>query len=111
MIGFELKSSKENLVAGLQEGVTSIIFTRVKSENQDFLDLSFSGLNIEKQENYQWLSRQLEVGEEFVLKVVKIEESSNPEKTGYYPIEKALLEDKLKRYQNLKKELEDAGLI
>ena len=78
---------------------------------RDEIQLSVSGLNIDKQENYKWLFKNLLVGEEFKIKVIELDDSSNPIKVEHYPMEKLILDDKLKRYQNLKKELEEASLI
>jgi hypothetical protein len=111
MIGFEIENKNEKMTAALNVGVVSIIFTRVKNMDRDEVQLSVSGLNIEKQENYKWLFRNLLLGEEFKIKVIELEDSSNPLKVEHYPMEKLILDDKLKRYQNLKKELEEAGLI
>jgi hypothetical protein len=111
MIGFEIEHKNEKMTAALNVGVVSIIFTRVNNMDRDEVQLSVSGLNIEKQENYKWLFRNLLLGEEFKIKVIEFEDSSNPLKVEHYPMEKLILDDKLKRYQNLKKELEEAGLI
>jgi len=111
MIGFEIKSKNEKMTVALEKGVVSVIFTRVKNMERDEIQLSATGLNIEKQENYKWLFRNLQLGEEINIKVIELENSSDPIKVENYPMEKLILDDKLKRYQNLKRELEEAGLI
>lgn len=111
MIGFRIKSKNEKMTAALEKGVVSVICTRVKNMERDEIQLSVSGLDIEKQENYKWLFRNLHLGEEINIKVIELDDSSNPNKVEHYPMEKLILDDKLKRYQNLKKELEEAGLI
>lgn len=111
MIGFEVKSGDELMTAALENGVVSVIFSRLKNGERDEIQLSVNGLNIEKQENYKWLFKDLLVGEEFKIKVVDLVDSSNPINVEHYPIEKLILDDKLRRYQNLKKELEELGLI
>ncbi len=111
MIGFELAIQNEKMTAALEEGVVSVIFSRIKTGERDEIHLGVSGLNLKNQENHQWISRKLRLGEEIIVKVVGLENPSDPVSIEHYPIEKALLEDKLMRYQNLKKELEEAGLI
>ncbi len=54
MIGFNIKSKKEKITVALEEGVVSIIFTRLKNVERDEIQLSATGLNFEKQENYKW---------------------------------------------------------
>lgn len=111
MIGFEIKSQKESLIAALKDGAVSVIFSRISTDKKNEIHLSVGGLDIEKEEDHNWVSRNLELGEEFIVRIVEISDSSKPLKVGHYPIEKLLLEDKFKRYQNLKKELEEAGLV
>lgn len=111
MIGFEIKSEKENLKAGLEEGVVSVIFTRVKNEEIDRMDLSISGLTMEKEENHKWIDRDLTIGEKFKIKVVEISNASPSQKLQRAPLEKLSVDDKLRKYLKLKKELEARGLI
>lgn len=111
MIGFEVGFRNEKMTAALEEGVVSIIFTRIKNGERDEVHLDVSGLNTNTQENYKWLSRNISLGEEFNVRAIELNDSSKPLNVEHYPLEKLILDDKLKRYQNLKKELEEIGLI
>jgi hypothetical protein len=111
MIGFEIEIKNEKIFAALEDGVVSVIFTRIKDAKRDEIRLEIGGLNISSQENYNWLSENVSLGEEFTVRAIELNDSSKPLSVEHYPLEKLILDDKLKRYQNLKKELKEAGLI
>ncbi|NOU61701.1 hypothetical protein [Marinifilum caeruleilacunae] len=110
MIGFELKLNGEKTSASIEDGVLSLIITKLTNEHEDAINLDFSGLNTKDHEHIYWLSKQLKDGDELTIKIKNIEELSTPVKMK--KIHKKLEKDrKLENYYSLKKSLEAEGLI
>lgn len=112
MIGFELTIKDQKVLAALEQGVLSIIITKVINEVMDSIDLDFTGLNTTypKNEMIDWYKANLKVGDELIIKVKEIHESSKPILIREQNIE-SINEQNLKAYYSLKKDLEDKGLI
>jgi len=111
MIGFELKSQKENISAGVEEGVTSVIFTRICSSERDEIHMVLGGTDKAQSKNLTWISRNILPGEEFVIKVSEFKIVSKPLKCIEMNSDNLILEGKLRAYHGLRKELEAAGMI
>ena len=112
VLAFELLSAKENIIGGVDEGVVTLIFESRTSIWNPGLSISFGCLDTNKELHLDWLKRNIKIGEEFVVKVVKVEKSkiSTPlekPRVAIYPTD----EQRLSEYYRLKKELEEAGLI
>ncbi|QTD36468.1 hypothetical protein JL193_09905 [Polaribacter batillariae] len=113
MIGFELNINKKKISAALENGVVSIILTKLSDEFIDSIDLDFTGLNTSEKGNEEaldWYKSQLKVGDELTIKVKDIPKNSLPKEVRK---KNRTLENerKLKTYRTLKKELEEQGLI
>lgn len=111
MIGFELKNSKGKVLAAVEEGVVSLIFTRVSNQEKNELSLTLGGSDKANSKNLTWISRNLDLGEEFSIKVANFNAPSKPVKSTDLKSNDILLQGKLRAYYGLKKELEEAGLI
>lgn len=113
MIGFELNINGERISAGLNDGVVSIIVTKLTDEFIDSIDLDFTGLNTSEkgnEETIDWYKSKLKVGDELTIKVKDIITNSTPIETRKKN-RVSENERKLKSYHTLKKELENKGLI
>ncbi|AOW10602.1 hypothetical protein [Flavobacterium gilvum] len=113
MIGFELNINDEKVSAALENGVVSIILTKLSDEFLNSIDLDFTGLNTSEKgngETLDWYKSQLKVGDELTIKIKDILENSVPKeiRRKNFDLEN---EQKLKSYYGLKKELEEKGLI
>lgn len=58
-----------------------------------------------------WVSQELQIGDHFIVEVIEIAHPSEPKSSSKIDDEKLLLDDKLRVYHSLKKELGEAGLI
>ncbi len=97
----------------MENGVVSIILTKLSDEFIDSIDLDFTGLNTSEKGNEEaidWYKSSLKVGDELTIKVKDIELNTMPIeiRKKNRGIEN---ERKLKSYHALKKELEEQGLI
>lgn len=112
VLGFELISGKENIIGGVEEGVVTLIFESRNSVWNSGLSISFGCLDTKLDLHSNWLKRDIGVGEEFGIKVVKADKSKvsipiEKPRVADYPTDQQLLS----HYNILKKELEDAGMI
>jgi hypothetical protein len=115
MLGFELTIKGKIISAGVENGVVSLIATRVINESIDSINLDLTGLSLLDDvdncaKTINWHSSELKLGDEISIKVIDIVDCSQPQSI----IEKktdSLIEQKLKSYKALKKELENKGLI
>lgn len=111
MIGFELTIKEQKILAALDQGVLSIIVTKVINEVIDSIEIDFTGLNTNpKNEMIDWYKANLSVGDELIIKIKEINENSEPIAIREQNIE-LINEQNLKAYYSLKKDLEDKGLI
>ena len=112
MTGLEFQFNREQAItAGLREsnGVITLIISMVQKNNKCETHLDLTGLDSDKNEKLVWTRKQLEVGDEFSLKIVQNVHVELPK------IEpetcKPSLENKLASYKKLQAELREAGLI
>lgn len=113
MIGFELNMNGEKIEAVLESGTVAIIVTKVSTQHTDSIELSFTGLNLsesEFDESIEWYDSKLKISDEFMIKVKNAIENSIPKKIRKVN-RVSIMERKLKAYQELKKELEEQGVI
>ncbi len=113
MIGFELDINGEKIAAALDSGSVAIIATKVSTQRSDSIELSFTGLNLsesEYDESIEWYNTKLKIGDEFMIKVKNVLENSLPKEIRKLN-RVSIMERKLKAYQELKKELEEQGVI
>ncbi|WP_297337250.1 hypothetical protein [Algoriphagus sp.] len=111
MIGFEISFKDEKLIAA-ETGSTFLIFTRVKINGRDELDLSVTGSSYNFDFRSVWGQWNLKEGDELEIKVVETEEATEP--TKRHPKEKSkksVLESKLWSFRDLQKKLLEKGLI
>ncbi len=111
MIGFRLKIENQIVNAALDQGVVSLMFTRVSNNKNDFIHLQLRGRDEIESKELLWVSQELQIGEHFFVEVIETDHPSEPKSSSKIDDEKLLLEDKLRAYHSLKKELEAAGLI
>jgi hypothetical protein len=110
VLAFELKSGKEQIAFGVENGAVSAIFESIHNQHRKELKINLGGFDGEN-EYLNWLKRALEIGEKLELKVVRVTpcQISEPSerKKSVPPTDEQLL----KVYHEQKKELEEAGLI
>lgn len=111
MIGFRLKIENQIVNAALDQGVISLVFTRVSNNKNDFIHLQLRGRDEIESKELLWLSKELQIGEHFIVEVIETAHPSEPKSSSKIDDEKLLLDDKLRAYHSLKKELGEAGLI
>ncbi|MFC3415946.1 hypothetical protein [Algoriphagus hitonicola] len=110
ILAFEFKSEKEQVVFGLENGVVSAIFESIHKQHRKELQISLGGLN-EADEHLDWLKRPLEIGEEFEFKVVRANPAQISDPSERRKSAPPTDEQLVQVYHDLKKELEEAGLI
>lgn len=111
MIGFEISINCVKKSIGLENGIVSVIVSRVNSNGQNAIDLDCGGYDSSSETNYKWIKENLKVGDKIVLEVNEIEISSEPIKVVKQDSVAVLNEGKLRAYKSLKVDLENAGLI
>lgn len=110
IVAFEVKSEKEQIVFGLENGVVTAIFESIHNPHRKALQINLGGLN-EADEHLNWLKRPLEIGEKFELKVVRTTPAQISEPLSKRKSAPPTDEQLLQVYHDLKKELKVAGLI
>lgn len=111
MVGFEVTWNDSVTKLGVETGVTSLIFTRVKTVDRDQVDINGGGINSDLNEKIIWIAESLKVGDKFMVEVKEITEVSNPVKKELLNSNNEILQGKLRSYLAIKKELEENGLI
>ncbi|WP_421919579.1 hypothetical protein [Marinifilum sp.] len=110
MIGFKLKLNGKETSALIQQGVLSIIITKVKNEIEESINLNFNGMDTKDLKYIDWDQCNLKEGDELILTIKKIEEVSAPIRIR--DIDHQFdNKQKLKNYYSLKESLEKEGLI
>lgn len=77
MKGFEIKKDGKTIVATTKEGVVTIVFSSVKTSDQNEIYIDVSGLdttNNETHKKLKWFSEELKTGDEFRVKIIDIDE-------------------------------------
>ena len=113
MIGFELNINGKKVSAALENGVVSVILTKLSDELRNSIDLDFTGLNTHEKGNEElidWYRSSLNLGDELMIKVIDVSENSVPIEVRKKKSE-FKDEQKLRSYEALKEELENKGLI
>ncbi|MFC3415945.1 hypothetical protein [Algoriphagus hitonicola] len=111
MIGFEISFKEEKIIAA-DTGSTFLIFTRVKVNDRDELDLSVTGSSYNFDFRSVWGQWNLKEGDKFEIRVVETEEATEPIKRhSKEKSKKSALEAKLLSFKNLQKKLLEKGLI
>ncbi len=113
MIGLELTVNGQKVSAALEDGVVSIIVTKILNDFLDSINLDFTGLNTAKSdchETIKWHSANLKVGDELIIKIKDISENSTPIEIKERSID-SINEENLKSYYAQKKDLENKGLL
>lgn len=111
MKGFRLKIENQIVNAALEQGVISLVFTRVSNKENDLIHLQLRGRDEIESKELLWVSQELQIGDHFIVEVIETAYPSEPKSSSKIDDEKLLLEDKLRAYYSLKKELGEAGLI
>ncbi|MFT7197134.1 MAG: hypothetical protein ACI83W_001501 [Marinoscillum sp.] len=111
MIGFELNINSELRRASLENGIVSINVNRIKTIEQDKIDLSFGGYNPDTDENYKWVETPLKIGDKIIIEIKDIEDNSTAIEVKKRIPTDTIIEGKLRAYNALKRELEEEGLI
>lgn len=113
MIGFELDINGEVISASVEHGIISIIATKVSTNHMDSIDLDFTGLNtgeLGNEEYIDWYKSNLKVGDELKIKVIDITKNTAPIEIRKRNRD-STIDQKLKSYHALKKELGEQGLL
>ena len=111
MLGFQLELNDETIQAVLEQGVTTVILHRIAFENRDEIELRFTGFDAREHVNYTWLTKKLSNNDTISIRVSDISSNSEPIIKQQNDPEDVVLQGKLKAYHELKKELEEKGLI
>jgi len=111
MLGFEVRVNGSNKRAAPHNGVVTIVFTRVKKDQRDETDVNFGGYDSKSQESTVWYFETLKEGDSVTVQVVDVDRNSEPKSVKRLNPDQTVLEGKLRAYNALKKELEEAGAI
>lgn len=111
MSGFRLKINNTVREVAVDNGIVSIVLNRIKHINRDEVNINVGGLDLEKEQDMNWLDQALSNGDVITIEVANVNESDTPARVQKHDIEDLVLEAKLKAYQALKKELESEGLL
>jgi len=112
--GFEIKLNDELVCkAGLKDnhGVVNCIVGAVSRKNNTFQEIYFnaSGLNSDTGEHFKWFtseSNKLKDGDIITIKIIK-DNFDPPKEVSEKKSDEFLLEQKIRTYKKLKKELKD----
>ena len=109
MLGFEVCVNGEKVSAALENGVVTVIITRLNTEIDQYISLDITGMDTANARYADWMRENLKCGDEIVLKVKELQEISkyNTREFG----NESKNERKLKQYYSLKESLEKDGLL
>ncbi|KPQ19303.1 MAG: hypothetical protein HLUCCX10_03185 [Algoriphagus marincola HL-49] len=120
VLGFELIDQGKKVFGGFKNASITLIFSKNTEAHEKDLEIMFSGLNIESGESVEWLNKEIQVGDEFIIKV-KETDSISPYRVKEKPLtyaevlakmsEKEKLAMKLKQFNYLERKLKSKGLI
>ena len=110
MKAFEIVLNGDNVCrAGLEseKGVlTTHIISTIGLDNQpNSVNLNVSGLNSASNESLKWVTQELKMGDEILVRIIDTEEIDSPSSVSQSLGEEAILHSKLKAYYQLKEEL------
>jgi hypothetical protein len=111
MKGFKLKFNEEIIKAAIDKGVLSLIFTSVSNDDDDSFLIQLRGRDEKNSKELIWLSKEIKVNEEFKVKVITTDRPTEPTSKKSLDDDVLMIEDKLRMFKALKKELEEEGLI
>lgn len=115
MHGLVLHHNGEIISAAMDQKNVSIFITKINND----ITLNFSGTNFQKSQGMTWYNSKLHRGERIIIEVRDINKESNPIEEHPLSRENTHLEKKnrndleydLARFEQLKKILENRGLI
>jgi hypothetical protein len=120
VLGFELIDQGKKLFGGFKNASITLIFSKNTEAHEKDLEITFSGLNIESGESVEWLNKEIQVGDEFIIKVNETDNIS-PYRVKEKPLpyaevlakmsEEEQLAMKLKQFNYLERKLKSKGLI
>ncbi|WP_288369636.1 hypothetical protein [uncultured Algoriphagus sp.] len=120
VLGFELINQGKKVFGGFKNASITLIFSKNTEAHEKDLEITFSGLNIESGESVEWLNKEIQVGDEFIIKVNETD-SISPYRVKEKPLpyaevlskmsEEELLAMKLKQFNYLERKLKSKGLI
>lgn len=110
MKAFEIIINDNNICrAGLESGkgvLTTHIISATGLDNQsDNISMSVSALNSASNESLKWVTQELKVGDEILVRIIDTEEIDQPGSSSRSLGAEAMLHSKLKTYYQLKEEL------
>lgn len=110
MKAFEIIINDDNICrAGLESGkgvlTTHIISTTGLDNQSDSVSLNVSGLNSASNESLKWVTQEVKVGDEILVRIIDTEEIDQPTSVSQSLGAEAILHSKLKTYYQLKEEL------
>lgn len=112
MIGLELNINNDRTTVATQKGVITVNLSHVINEEENTLDLNVRGYNPDKKEHYSWKYLEMKKGDQVIIKVKEIDEISPPDDVKeVISSEDVILEGKLKAFNALKKDLQEAGWL
>ncbi|MHA7131506.1 hypothetical protein [Algoriphagus namhaensis] len=109
MIGFIIENNGLSLKLG-SEGIY-VIFGMLKSSDQTEISMDIRGSNDFFEERLNWGSWKLKRGDEFRIKVVEVDEITEPREKEIKKVPKEQLNEELATYLSLKVELEKENLL
>lgn len=81
MIGFKIKIKDQEFSIGIENGVATVIFTRVLGENRNETNLDIAGVTTlhNERKHLKWADIPLKLGDEIHISVTEIDAVSPPE--------------------------------
>lgn len=109
MIGFRIALKNESFEVTAE--ATHVIFSMVKTENREEINLDICGSNYFMEEYLNWGSWKLEKGDEIRISVVDVKNITEPKIKEIETTSEDQLKEELATYLSLKQELENAMLL
>lgn len=109
MLGFRIEG--QGIFLEVASETVYAIFSLVKMELREEINLDIRGTNNFFEEQLDWGSWKLENGDELLIKVVDVKNVSKPKKKEMKKTLELQLKEELTTYFSLKQELENAKLL
>ncbi len=111
MQAFEIKVNQETKVMGHDDASVFINMIASNQEGNEDLHFSAMGSDFKASIRHQWFYQALAVGDKISIKLVEVAQADTPISTPIEDYREALKQSNLRAYHQLKKELEEKGLI
>lgn len=110
MIGYDVLINGQQVSAAIDQGVLTLIITRLNEGSNSYINLDLTGLNSDTQQRMYWSNTALKEGDEIVVRIKDISEVTTPSETRTIDRQE-LKQRKLSSFYALKDSLEKEGLL